>query len=450
MSSSSKRQRVEDESALASLDKYREIGSKARKGASNDKLNSPYSVCADADLVYVADYGNHRVQAFDKRSLGYVKTFGTGVAGAGDNQLNHPISIALDDTWDTPRKGYLYVSDFLNGRVQVLDKKSGALVKSIGAGILGKQSQGVCLNRARRELIVADTSNNRIQIFHCYTGELLRTYRDVNNPSSVAFFEDLNELYVSDWENERVIILDSETGIEKSSHCLKTSETVHPYGIIVDRVTRHVFVACSSAGTVRRFCSSKSDHCFKSLESVFETSTLHSPREMFLDEQTGCMFIADKGSHFVCVDRSYLDASTSKSRVDYPIVVALERMVNTPDFADLHLTLDDRSRLPAHKLVLYARSPVFRRILSEKPANKRDEFGIFIDDLLYDKLYVDSRDGSHEVLVRGIAKAPMQEFLRYLYTDKFSDPETLDDRATEVTLSQTSSLPTLKERPSSL
>ena len=125
-------------------------------------------------------------------------------------------------------------------------------------------------------------------------------------------------------------------------------------------------------------------------------------------------------------------------------------MVNTPDFADLHLTLDDHSRLPAHKLVLYARSPVFRRILSEKPANKRDEFGIFIDDLLYDKLYVDSRDGSHEVLVRGIAKAPMQEFLRYLYTDKFSDPETLDDRATEVTLSQTSSLPTLKERPSSL
>ena len=418
MSSSSKRQRIEEEPPL---ELTREIGVRGKPGKSNDKLNNPYSICVDAAFVYVADYGNHRVQVFDKRFLGKaVRTFGTGIAGEGDNQFYHPISIAVDDTFDVIRKGYLYVSDFWNRRVQVLDKGSGALIRSVGAGIIGKP-QGICLNRSKRELMVADTSNNRIQIFHCYTGELLRSYKNVNTPSSLALNEDHNELYVSDWECERVIVLDSETGMERSAQCLKTSEVLNPYGIVVDRVSRHVFVACSEANTVRRFCPSKSDYCFKPLDSVFESGALNGPREMCFDDQTGCLYIADRGNHFVRVDRSYLAVSSSKEREELPLIGALRGIVNTDECADIILALDDRSRLPAHKLVLYLRSPKFKRILSKKPTKKRDEFGIVLSDLVHDTLYVDSRDGSFEVLVRGFARAPMQEFLSYLYTDKFPD-----------------------------
>ncbi|MFN4294885.1 MAG: PKD domain-containing protein, partial [Thermoflexales bacterium] len=61
--------------------------------------------------IYVADTENHRVQVFDRNTLGYVATIG-GSYGAGNYQFKYPTDVAVDAA------GNIYVADYGNKRVQ--------------------------------------------------------------------------------------------------------------------------------------------------------------------------------------------------------------------------------------------------------------------------------------------------------------------------------------------
>nr|WP_168723356.1 RICIN domain-containing protein [Streptomyces sp. SAT1]ANO41926.1 hypothetical protein A8713_032185 [Streptomyces sp. SAT1] len=87
--------------------------------AASAKLKAPVGVAVDSTgAVYIADYGNHRVRKVTPD--GRISTVaGTGAAGfAGDDgpavsaQLNNPIAVATDCV-DT-----LYVADFVNNRLR--------------------------------------------------------------------------------------------------------------------------------------------------------------------------------------------------------------------------------------------------------------------------------------------------------------------------------------------
>jgi DNA-binding beta-propeller fold protein YncE len=60
--------------------------------------------------MYVADWGNNRVQKFD--SNGKFLTKG-GTTGSGDGQFDEPTAIALDSS------GNVYVVDRGNSRIQL-------------------------------------------------------------------------------------------------------------------------------------------------------------------------------------------------------------------------------------------------------------------------------------------------------------------------------------------
>jgi tripartite motif-containing protein 71 len=63
-----------------------------------------------ADLLYVTDSGNRRVQIFDKNGTFIAKW---GSEGEGDGQFSKPESIAVDDV------GHVYVADTTINSVQM-------------------------------------------------------------------------------------------------------------------------------------------------------------------------------------------------------------------------------------------------------------------------------------------------------------------------------------------
>ena len=85
-------------------------------------------------LLYVSEY-KHRVQVFDADTGALVRTIGAGDAGAGLDQLEYPRGLALQES--TPGSGapcLLYVADYSNDRIQAFDADTGAYVRTIGAG----------------------------------------------------------------------------------------------------------------------------------------------------------------------------------------------------------------------------------------------------------------------------------------------------------------------------
>ena len=168
--------------------------------------------------VYAASEGSHQVKVFTKSGAN-VRTLGTGVRGAGNNEFASPYCVRVEPGPD----GHIYISDSNNYRVQVLNKE-GAHVRTIG--VTGQQGSGNHQFRypwglsvepgAAGHLYVADTDNHRVQVFNkagAYvrtigvTGEPGTGSHQFHRPEGVAVEPGPDGLvYVTDYENERVLV----------------------------------------------------------------------------------------------------------------------------------------------------------------------------------------------------------------------------------------------------
>ena len=79
--------------------------------------------------VYVADWGNDRIQKFSPQGE-FLASY--GASGDADGEFQRPSSVAVD------AEGYIYVADWGNERVQVLDLEGGFVMKMRGEATLSK------------------------------------------------------------------------------------------------------------------------------------------------------------------------------------------------------------------------------------------------------------------------------------------------------------------------
>ena len=138
--------------------KFKVIGKK-------DQFSSPSGVAVDSeDNLYVADTGNNRIQKIHPD--GNVSIIGSfnlsekiGSSNFGPREFSSPIGVTVDN------KGNLYVADTDNNRIQIFDKSSDfiGVVGKYGS-VLGQFSspRGVAVDN-KGNLYVADSGNNRIQ-----------------------------------------------------------------------------------------------------------------------------------------------------------------------------------------------------------------------------------------------------------------------------------------------
>ena len=97
-----------------------------KEGSANGEFNDQCDIAIDSlGLVYVTDWGNHRIQKFTSDG-NFISQFGS--KGSDPGQLNRPHGITID----TAGTGLVYVSEWGNDRVSVFTS-DGVFVNSFGS-----------------------------------------------------------------------------------------------------------------------------------------------------------------------------------------------------------------------------------------------------------------------------------------------------------------------------
>ena len=179
----------------------------ARRGLQRGALLRPKGLTWGANhLLYVADTGNHRLQAFDQ--TGEVVLV-LGSFGTQPGQFNAPEGIAVDAGQQ------LYIADTQNHRVQKL-APDGSFLLSWGGSGSGKGEflgpSDIALD-GEGQVLVVDTQNHRVQVFAAdgqYLWEIGKAGRgpaEFDSPRGIAT-DDQGHIYVADTGNGRVQIFD--------------------------------------------------------------------------------------------------------------------------------------------------------------------------------------------------------------------------------------------------
>lgn len=165
-------------------------------------LDAPGGAAARGDTVYVADFYNHRVEAFSPTGITVIGRPGRLWAG----RLHYPTDVETDDS-------LLYVADAYNSRIQVF-RPNGEYVRRwggpLGLGLWGpfkgwfRVATG--LRVAGGRVYVADFYNNRVQVF-TNRGHYVGQGRDSLELPTDLTVGPQGELYVVDFGHQRIVRL---------------------------------------------------------------------------------------------------------------------------------------------------------------------------------------------------------------------------------------------------
>ena len=165
------------------------------RAAAAGVLREPRALATAPDgTIYVADFGNRRVQRFSA-DLGVVDAFGSEGSGPGD--FRDPCGIAVSND------GTVWVADTWNHRIQKL-APDGRQLAEWRAGMYGPR--GITVSDAG-DVYVTDTGNHRILRF-APDGEatVVVPPGSLDHPVGIALGRD-GDIYVADSGHQRVVVV---------------------------------------------------------------------------------------------------------------------------------------------------------------------------------------------------------------------------------------------------
>ena len=172
------------------------------------RLRQPRGAASDlAGRVWVADFGNQRVQLFAADGS---PALALGARGTGPGQFNDPCGIAVSPS------GLVFVADTWNGRVQVLDGK-GAWQREWEGGFFGPR--GIAVD-AGGSVFVSDTGNGRVLRFDAFGHQEAAWGKEAGagklaDPHGLVAARD-GKVYVADNGNGRVAVFDRDGGFVRA------------------------------------------------------------------------------------------------------------------------------------------------------------------------------------------------------------------------------------------
>jgi len=194
------------------------IGNKdGSAGSNSNQFNAPFDVAVsrDGQTIMVSDSGNQRIQ---QCAMNGTLVASSSVEGGLQRQLKAPKGLAHDEIGI-----YLFIMDSGNNRIVLTDTEVFMPLGTSGTNgvALGQFNGAMHLAANKRALYVADTGNNRVQVFsHVEGGEghsptpfnprvALSGELGLNHPKAVAAVDDLLEekFYIADTGNNRVLLV---------------------------------------------------------------------------------------------------------------------------------------------------------------------------------------------------------------------------------------------------
>ncbi|WP_048103871.1 PKD domain-containing protein [Methanofollis liminatans] len=222
------------------IQKFNRTGSFITKwgssGYSEDgEFNMPHGIAVDSDSnVYVTDTWNSRIQKFDSTGTFIAKW---GSYGTGDGQFDFPQGITID------ADGSIYVADNANQRIQKFDS-NGTFITKWGSGGTGDgefdRPHGIVVD-ADGNVFVSDAGNNNIQKFTS-TGTFITKWGTAgsgdgqfNVPRGIAV-DSRGNVFVADSLNHRIQIFDTNGTFltEFGSYGTGEGEFNEPWDTLVD------------------------------------------------------------------------------------------------------------------------------------------------------------------------------------------------------------------------
>ena len=154
------------------------------------QLSQPYSLCSDAQgNVFVADYGNSRIQVFDANS-NLLRTIPGN--GPGNSSFANPSGVAFDHA------GNIHIAAYGTGSIKVFSS-DGKYIRMYGDGIkpaaIAIDSCGYCL--------VVDSGANQVRIYDP-EGTLVNSLAGLNNPTGIAVDQNGN-VYVANYGSNQIL-----------------------------------------------------------------------------------------------------------------------------------------------------------------------------------------------------------------------------------------------------
>lgn len=459
------------------------IGSPGRPGhglsKSLSQLRSPQGVVLVGNTTYIADAGNHIVRSLDIDTGLMVVVAGVyGNAGrTGDGGpaaialLNFPTSVVLDAT-----SQLLYIADSHNHAVRVVSANpevSNVLTTVVGVlgsgglsgnGGVGDQSllhfpRALCLDTKGKQLFIAEPFNHAVRAWSIETGKLstiagtlgiagdsgdgnLATSARLNYPTGIDLDVSARQLYVADSRNHVIRMVDLATrriwlvagvygsfGRAVDGGQATLGQLYHPTDVAVDHHGRKMYIADQSNHAVRSvdlaarviltIAGELGEDGFANGEQGSGLVRLHSPRSVYVHEQSKSLFIADASNRAVrrvsipngVVSTAVGPAGTSPETVidfEFPCGVAMEQKVSNPK-----LYVADAAAHVVYSVDISAGAPVVL-------AGRKGMFDLSVDssflnrpcDLALDshgqKLYI-ADSGNHAV--RGVDFKTSQVFI---------------------------------------
>ena len=201
-------------------------------------------------LIFVADYGNHRVQVLNYATGEFVRSI--RYVSKDKSSETYPTSVAIN------RDGNKVAVKFSNGKIQVF-QVDGKLVSTFGRKGNGDgqfSGEGHIAYDKNDNIVVSDCDNNRIQVLTS-NGFYLRSIgiRDgsggFKHPVGFTFNESGDQIIVADCANNRVQILHYPDG----SHIRTIGSSMQlnrPYHVCID-CEKHYVVCDSGHGKLQFF-----------------------------------------------------------------------------------------------------------------------------------------------------------------------------------------------------
>lgn len=281
-------------------------------GGEGKQILSPEDVAISLEgKIYIVNAEFNRITIVDNEGHIY-KEFGG--FGEEDGEFNLPLSIAINDS------GEIFVSDTWNRRMQKFDSSGNHLLTfgTFGEGV-GEifAPMGIAID-SDGNLLVTD-GNNKIIKFSP-NGEFLSEWgTDISTPGSgegefdhpydVAIDVDGN-IYVADSGNCRVQIFDSSENYIDSIDILDDGYPDNPHGVAIDNSGR-LFVS----GNDKIYIYDITPPTYPLLTTWGQSGTalgdLENPSGIFIDQNSGKVYVAESSNNRVSVFDSTGEISTA-------------------------------------------------------------------------------------------------------------------------------------------